>query len=68
MSAELSQEASTVPPHPEQTDSSTPVPAAAGAPADGQAQVVTPWDVQGSVSADGKQHEVQLYTDISAGE
>ena len=54
MSAEPPQEASAVPPHPEQLDSPA-LAASAVAAADGQAQVVTPWDVQGSVSADGKQ-------------
>ena len=55
MSTEPALGASTVPPHPEQqADTATP---AANPPAatDAHGQVVTPWDVQGSVSADGKQ-------------
>lgn len=49
MSAEAS---STVPPHPEQAEAPAAQPAAPGA---AHGQVVTPWDVQGQVSEDGKQ-------------
>ncbi len=49
MSAEPS---STVPPHPEQTDAA---PAIKPAATEAHGQVVTPWDVQGQVSEDGKQ-------------
>ena len=51
MSAEPPQESSTVPPHPEQADAPAIKPATAAA----HGQVVTPWDVQGQVSEDGKQ-------------
>lgn len=51
MSAEPAQ-SSSVPPHPEQQPE---VAAVKPTTADAHAQVVTPWDVQGSVAEDGKQ-------------
>ena len=51
MSAEPASGTSIVPPHPEQVEVTPVKPATDSA----HAQVVTPWDVQGSVSADGKQ-------------
>ncbi|KAI0806902.1 tryptophanyl-tRNA synthetase [Fomes fomentarius] len=51
MPAELTQESSIVPPHSEQADA----PAIKPATSTSHGQVVTPWDVQGQVSEDGKQ-------------
>ena len=58
MSTEPAQGASIVPPHPEQqADTATP---AVNPPAatDAHGQVVTPWDVQGGVTSDGKQKAI----------
>ncbi|KAI0648317.1 tryptophanyl-tRNA synthetase [Trametes meyenii] len=53
--SETTKDASAVPPHPEQTEGQQEVPAVKPADTDAHGQIVTPWDVQGSVSADGKQ-------------
>ncbi|CDO68887.1 hypothetical protein BN946_scf185000.g30 [Trametes cinnabarina] len=55
MSSEPAAQSSTVSPHPEQKESHEEPPAVKPAAADPHGQVVTPWDVQGSVSEDGKQ-------------
>ncbi|KAH9911429.1 tryptophanyl-tRNA synthetase [Epithele typhae] len=55
MSAEQAPSTSTVPPHPEQAASGDAAPEVKPIAAPEHAQIVTPWDVQGSVTADGKQ-------------
>ncbi|OSD02009.1 tryptophanyl-tRNA synthetase [Trametes coccinea BRFM310] len=55
MSSEPAAHSSTVPPHPEQKEKPEEAPAVKPAATDAHGQVVTPWDVQGSVSEDGKQ-------------
>ncbi|KAI0373265.1 tryptophanyl-tRNA synthetase [Pilatotrama ljubarskyi] len=55
MSAEASKEPTSVSAHPEQQDGHQEPPAVKPATTDSHGQIVTPWDVQGSVSEDGKQ-------------
>ena len=51
-----SEPSSSVPPHPEQQpEKKEDAPAVKPAETDAHGQIVTPWDVQGSVSEDGKQ-------------
>ncbi|KAI0781387.1 tryptophanyl-tRNA synthetase [Trametes elegans] len=51
----MSAEASSVPPHPEQKQEHQEPPVVKPAASEAHGQVVTPWDVQGSVAEDGKQ-------------
>ncbi|KAM5542638.1 hypothetical protein V8D89_003599 [Ganoderma adspersum] len=51
MSSEPAKPSSTVPPHPEQQPDGAP-------PAAAHEQVITPWDVQGGVTEDGKQQAI----------
>ena len=55
MSADPATTSSTVPPHPEQAPDSGPPEVKPALTTEAHAQVVTPWDVQGGVSSDGKQ-------------
>ncbi|KAI1784232.1 tryptophanyl-tRNA synthetase [Ganoderma leucocontextum] len=58
MSPEPAKEASTVPPHPEQADGAPPEVKPAPTATEAHEQVITPWDVQGGVTEDGKQQAI----------
>ena len=58
MSADPATTSSTVPPHPEQAPDSGPPEVKPAPTTEAHAQVVTPWDVQGGVSEDGKQQAI----------